>query len=57
MRRVPRYTRVGLVLSLGWLVALIPFLGGYGVADVVVFLMLVLLTRLEYRRDEAVSAT
>ena len=38
---VPRYARVGLALSLGWLAALIPFLGWYGIVNVIALILLV----------------
>jgi hypothetical protein len=48
---VPRYARIGWVLSLGWLAALIPFLGWYALANVILLALLVPLARRSYRRD------
>ena len=50
---VPRYARIGWALSLGWLAALIPFLGWYALANVILLALLVPLVRRSYRRDHA----
>ncbi len=50
---VPRYARIGWALSLGWLAALIPFLGWYAIANVILLALLVPLDRRIYRRDHA----
>ena len=50
---VPRYARIGWALSLGWLAALIPFLGWYALANVILLALLVPLVRRSYRRDYA----
>jgi hypothetical protein len=44
-----RHAHIGLVLSLGWLAALIPFLGWYALANVVLLLALVPLVRPAFR--------
>ena len=48
---VPRYARIGWALSLGWLAALIPFLGWYALANVILLALLVPLARRSYLRD------
>ena len=50
---VPRYARIGWALSLGWLAALIPFLGWYAIANVILLALLVPLAERIYRRGHA----
>ena len=50
---VPRYARIGWALSLGWLAALIPFLGWYAIANVILLALLVPLAGRIYRCDHA----
>jgi hypothetical protein len=52
---VPRYARIGWALSLGWLAALIPFLGWYAIANVIALLILVPFASPIYRRDDPPS--
>jgi hypothetical protein len=44
-----RHAHIGLVLSLGWLAALIPFLGWYALANVVLLVVLAPLVRPTFR--------
>jgi hypothetical protein len=54
---IPRYARIGLALSLGWLAALIPFLGKYAIANVIALVSLLPLARRIYRREYAGVST
>jgi hypothetical protein len=49
---VPRYAGIGLALSLGWLAALIPFLGWYAIVNVIALVLLMPLAWRIYRYGE-----
>jgi hypothetical protein len=49
---VPRYAPIGLALSLGWLAALIPFLGWYAIVNVIALVLLMPWAWRIYRHDK-----